>query len=488
MPHQTKGQHLYNTKVSPRFRVVTLLALGLVVTGVPAGAQTLGNDSPTNDIAVTDQLTYLLSLTNSTAFTVWVSNTLSGPVQVQGYTSPIVASISNSTLLVFAFDPQLPPAGSGPNPSWTITIRPTGIGFITNTVSLYLPSLSTNVFTTNIVNQVTNAVVVTTNTADLAISMSGPTNAVYVNDWVTIGMLVTNRGPDLATNVTLSTTVSNPASAWVIFGNLSPTNLPRFLTTNGVLQVDLGTLTNRESQNLALTVQPTNAGPLTFFAAVDATGSVDPDPTNNTAQLDLYVYLAGKLVVTNFSAQELNYQIGLMEQTVWLFNVGTTTVASAQVEVSGLTATNWLFNAAGTNNGTPYVVYADSLLTNQGVPLRLQYFVHSREPFPLSASQVKAFEVPQVKVNAPTNPGTFIVLTNGIPLPSGDSLVQFPSVLGSSYTVVYEDNDIATNARVILPSIVAYANWVQWIDYGPPATFPHPTNVASRLYRVYLNP
>ena len=160
--------------------MLALVALGFLLAVVRADAQTLGNDSPTNAIDVNDQLTYALWLTNSTTFTVVVSNVLSGPVQVQSFTPPITATISNSTLVVFFFDPS----SVGTIVSWTVTVRPTGAGSITNTINLYMPAALTNVFTTNLVNQVTNASPAVTNEADLAVSISGPAQAVITNDWM----------------------------------------------------------------------------------------------------------------------------------------------------------------------------------------------------------------------------------------------------------------------------------------------------------------
>jgi len=40
---------------------------------------------------------------------------------------------------------------------------------------------------------------------------------------------------------------------------------------------------------------------------------------------------------------------------------------------------------------------------------------------------------------------------------------------------------------IAVPSIVAPANYVQWIDYGPPATISKPGS-GSRFYKVFLNP
>jgi hypothetical protein len=53
--------------------------------------------------------------------------------------------------------------------------------------------------------------------------------------------------------------------------------------------------------------------------------------------------------------------------------------------------------------------------------------------------------------------------------------------------VVYSDNNTFSNALIAPPSIVAPANRVQWIDYGPPTTVSAPTNTSMRFYRVFEN-
>ena len=97
----------------------------------------------------------------------------------------------------------------------------------------------------------------------------------------------------------------------------------------------------------------------------------------------------GSLVASNVTAMTFNPQTGLMEQTVRLVNVGTNAVASARIIVTGLT--NRLFNAVGTNDGNPFVVYGATLATNQTVDLILEYFVPTRLPIIVADSQLHAF-------------------------------------------------------------------------------------------------
>jgi hypothetical protein len=73
-------------------------------------------------------------------------------------------------------------------------------------------------------------------------------------------------------------------------------------------------------------------------------------------------------------------------------------------------------------------------------------------------------------------------------LANGNMLIEFPAVSNRTYTVVYSDNVLFSNAMIAPPAVVAPANRVQWIDYGPPTTVSAPTNSTARFYRVLQNP
>jgi hypothetical protein len=122
------------------------------------------------------------------------------------------------------------------------------------------------------------------------------------------------------------------------------------------------------------------------------------------------------------------------------------------------------------------------------VSLLLQYF--PRGPFPFTNNQLNAFEVsvPNWTPPAITTTSTNVNISRIVELNNGWMLIEFPTTLGRTYTVVYSDNVLFSNAMIAPPSLVAPANRVQWIDYGPPATLSAPTNASTRFYRVFQNP
>jgi uncharacterized repeat protein (TIGR01451 family) len=487
MTAERNANILINMKVSSWCRVLGVFVLGWMLAGTRGSAQTfsLSVSNPPTPVSVNSTLTYTITVTNLAGFDVGalVTNTLSGPAQIAAAFPTLAIGFvltSNATSAVFEID-----SFSGSLiAQFEVVAQPSAAGFITNTVSIYpLSFVSTNIVTTNVVNQVTNAT--STAQADLAVGISGPAQAVITNDYMTYQVAVSNLGPDSASGVLLT----NTYSAAVNLIDISPASVP-FTITNELLLLDLGTINQGAATNVNLTVQPTNAGLLTLSAAVGAT-TPDPNTTNNAAAINILVtnYLSGQLAVSFVDpAPHFDPQNGLMEQTIQLANVGTSAVASARVVVSGLTGTNWLFNGSGTNNGNPFAVYAATLNPTQNVNLLMQYLVPTGEPFDITTNQLPAYEVPSVVWTPPANPGTPVQITRELQLPWGDILIEFQSILGRGYTVVYSDNDSFTNAMVAPPTIAAPGDRMQWIDYGPPATTSRPAGTNSRSYRVYLNP
>jgi len=193
-------------------------------------------------------------------------------------------------------------------------------------------------------------------------------------------------------------------------------------------------------------------------------------------------------VVTN-SPQTTNFQNGFIEQSILVSNIGTNAVAAARVVVMRLPSVR-LFNAVGTNNGNPFVVYANTLDTNQSVTLLLQYSVPNRSIFPFTNSQLQAFAVSLPDLTPPpvTQTSTNVNISRILRRANGSVLIEWPSITNRTYTVVYSDNVQFSNAMMALPSIVAPATRTQWVDYGPPITMSHPTNAPVRFYRIFLNP
>ena len=456
-----------------KLRMVAFFAAVLILAG--AGAEAQGSfgllvTSSASSILVSNSLTYTITVTNLVGVlsdTV-VSNTLTTSAQFVA-ASPSLTGASVGTVTNFNNVTVFHLGGSifGDISQMSLTVRPTAVGSITNFVFVSVPSIFvTNTATTNLVSQVTNTI---PPQADLGVAISVPATAVIVNDLMAYGVSVTNSGPSSASGVMLTNTL--PPGV-ILKGSYT-------VISNNIV-FNLGTLKSGGSTNFQFN--------LNFFAAVGGPGVTDTNTANNTASNSISVidYLPGDLVAVTNSAQNVNPQNGLIEQSILLSNVGTNEVAAVRIVVTGLT--NRLFNAIGTNNGSPFVVYTAPLLvpldTNTSVTLLLQYA--PRKNFPFTNSQLHAFAVPPPDLTPPAalTAGTNIAfaklsMTNGLPL------LEFLATLGRTYTVVYSDNALFLNAKIAPPSVVAPGNRIQWIDYGPPTT---ESSSAPRFYRVYLNP
>jgi uncharacterized repeat protein (TIGR01451 family) len=423
----------------------------------------------TNSIVVSNTLTYTFNLTNVTGLditNVFLTNQLS----IAFATNQPGWVTVNSNTIVLPIGTLL--TGTVLQTNWSGT--PNFSGVRTNDVSLtnkvtLVAGGQTNV-TTNLVTQILIP------KGDLGVSISVPTQGVLAGDVMVVDVTVTNLGPDTIQNITLTNLL--PAS----FKLLTPTNLISIFT-NGTLTVNVGNLAIHGSTNLHLTVQPTNSGNFTLGAVVVAASLVDTNLANNTAStnVSIGVILGATLTNSVVTAQHYNPQTGLMEEIVRVTNIGTNDAPSFRLIVSGL-GTNWMYNAFGTNNGDPYVLYGATLAAGSHVDLRLEYFVWKRTALDLDHTAVA---VGFTSVPTPTSSSPNITKVNSVPT---GLLIEFQSIIGRSYSILYADNMSFSNALAAQPVVTAIADRVQWIDSGPPKTITSTTNAGSRFYRVLLNP
>src|SRR6267142_2497113 len=155
-------------------RIVAVLAVAWIGTGARAEAQAFGLgavDSP-DPILVNNSLTYTINVTNLTGFLlgdVTVTNALSGSFQFLRASSTQGAYTNSGNVVLF----DLGAFVNGGVAQMTLTVRPTVAGFLTNQIIVTSIDL-TNTVATTIVTQVTN----TTTLADLAVTLTGPVQAV----------------------------------------------------------------------------------------------------------------------------------------------------------------------------------------------------------------------------------------------------------------------------------------------------------------------
>lgn len=464
-------------------RPILLIVLGLMVVVSRLEAQTIPFTVTvsSNPIGVSNTLSYTINLTNQSggSVTVMVTNTLSPFVQFQGVSFGLVpysyTNIGQNVIFNVGTVTNNGTAQMG------INAMPTVAQSLTNTVTVTTNGVISGtplVFST----QSTNPVPI----AGLMVAMSGPTAQVFSNDWMVYSVDVTNLGPSDAPGLFLT----NMLPPNVGFKFVSPSNKTFSVSVQKSNVIfNLGTLTNQAVRNFQLTIQPTNAGSLTFSSVLSTNGVAVPNPTNISASITVAVsnFLSnpGQVTATIVSTQKYNQLINRLEQNIVVSNAGPATMPSARVAVMGLTATNWLSNATGTNNGDPFVTYAAPLAAGQSANLVFQYYP-AQLTFRFTNSQMRADGVTMPDLSPPASgliPTNIVLMAK---MTSGGEFLEFSSYTNRNFTVEYSSN--LTNWMVAQPISMTPANFTAWIDYGPPETISHPTNTPVRFYRVFLGP
>jgi len=325
--------------------------------------------------------------------------------------------------------------------------------------------------------------------ADVSVTLYEPILEVYTNDWMPYTVTVTNLGPSVATNVTASSTMPSGFS----FIDVAPASQSYTFAAN-TLTLNFGNLTNQAVRNVFVRVKPSNAGIFTYTATAASTGSTDTNSANDTSSLNLNVgtLLAGQLVASIVSTQKVDLQTGVMLQWIQVSNSGPSQIPAARVHIAGLT--NQLYNASGTNNGIPFVVYPSPLDAHQTGKLLLEFV--PRTAFSFTNSQLTGYQIAMPSLKPPRNLGQAIPMLSASRVGATDfvpgRIVNFFWNLPTntySYTVLYADNPEFANPLVSLQSVpLDIPNQVEWIDYGPPSTVSVPTASKPRFYRAYVNP
>jgi uncharacterized repeat protein (TIGR01451 family) len=315
--------------------------------------------------------------------------------------------------------------------------------------------------------------------ADLIVLLFGPTN-VSVGDSFTYTITVTNGGPSTAASVLLKDNL--PANLTFI----SASGGGVFLT-NVITWPVIAALANGATTNFTFTVSAPVVGQFTNIAFATSS-TLDLNLTNNdgtATQSQARTVVASPQFAWLAGTPVFNPQTGLFEESVVVTNIGATTVPGVRLYVAGLRSGVTLYNATSTTNNPPYVEYDSAVDPSNTVTFALEFYDVNRLAFTSTLTAVAVLP-------PNTSPGG----TNGVAIIRefmdtripGDTrfVIEFTSVPGKTYTVIYSDNHGATWLAAT-PSVTANANITQWYDDGPPKTVSKPESVSSRVYRVIQN-
>lgn len=451
--------------------LLLLLIPALVVRAQSFG---VGVSATPNPVVVSNYITYSILVTNQSGLNltdVFVTNSVSADVIYNNDGTNTIAGdvdvISGGVLF------SMPVFNNGAVAQLTLKLAPKQVGSFTNEITVATFGVVITNVTTNVVTTVTPPV------ADLAIGLTNVALGVFTNDTTVIGLFVTNLGPNTATGIVVSNQL--PPSFNLV--GVTPANANTNFS-GGVLTWNISSLASGVRTQLLVTVRPTNSGPFSLSASV--TGNVnDTNAANNsvTNAMQIASFLPSLLSVAVIT-QQMNPQTGLLEMLARVSNNATTNVPAVRLIVSDLPTNTWLYNAAGSNSSGAYVSYNATLPGNGAtVDFLLEYYVLRRAP--LTNYTLTPLALDFIPAPAPTTNG--IPITDFAMLPDG-FVLEFPTVVGKAYTIIYADNLSFTNALAAQPAIVAPATRVRWIDSGPPKTIIHPNQTGSRFYRVQESP
>jgi uncharacterized repeat protein (TIGR01451 family) len=379
--------------------------------------------------------------------------------------------------------PTISSLTNGGSTSFTLTIQVPGSGSITNIAYAVPATFDPNPANNNgsqAQSQAATLIMPAIVLADIAVFNSGPTN-VIANQIITYTITVTNLGPATATGVVLTDNFSTNVS----FASASTGG-----TTNGdIVTWTIGSLTIGQTSNVTVTVTAPVSGAFTNIASATSTSS-DPNSTNNDGTASA-AQVATAITVPQFgilaSNATLNPQTGLYEEQVVVTNTSAGTVLGVRLYVDGLPSGVQFYNASGTNAGRPYAQYNSSLNPLQTVTFTLEFYNPRRVAF---TNSLDAEAITTPLMYATNSTGSVAITrvfmdtrTTGQPR----FVIEFNSVPGNSYTIIYSDDNMVT-WKAATPSVTAGANATQWYDDGPPETDSVPGTHGTRFYAIIPNP
>jgi len=297
----------------------------------------------------------------------------------------------------------------------------------------------------------------------------------------TFMVTVVNNGPSNATNVGLSQTSVFPPDTSLISATPSAGSYSGGIWTFDLVEGGRATLTI-----VVQAGEDAASGPDAISFAMEMTGSdqEDPDGANDSASGSVAVVKASDAVLTS-TPPELSNQSGLFVSTVTVRNTGDVTVPAFRVFVSGLSADVQVYNATGEDTlpgsaeTAPYILSNVVLESGASTTLAVEFFQASLEGDFTPAYTLELLPFAEI---LPSAGAGGIAVERMEKLSDGQGfLIEIGATPGTTYTVEYSDNMIDW-IRVV-PSVVAPANRLQWIDNGPPKTASAPDDNTQRFYR-----
>ena len=186
------------------------------------------------------------------------------------------------------------------------------------------------------------------------------------------------------------------------------------------------------------------------------------------------------------TSSNLNRQTGLYVQPVRITNPTASTFDALRLwialDTNSLAHNVRVWNATGTSNGVPFVLYNQPLPPGQSVDLSIEYYIPDRRTMPNPV-----FTVELIPASTPTDPtGTVLEVDRALRLTDGTFWVEFSTLSNRVYYLQYGGDVSAW--KTALPAVPGTGHRVSWRDAGPPKTESAPQSANNRFYRILLLP
>lgn len=222
--------------------------------------------------ALTGAFDYTIEITNtgpSDALGVVVTDTLPGTVSLFSTPSSSQGSCTGTTTIIC----NLGKIANGNNATVIISVLPSTLGIITNTVSVASSDSDSNT------SNNTDTENTTIFPADLSVTKSDSPDPVLIGNPLTYTLVVENDGPNQANNVALTDTLPSSVAFKSVSGSASCAH------SNGTVTCsNLGNIGAGGNRTVTIVVTPTVAGVITNTAVVTSSNP-DPTPANNTSTI-----------------------------------------------------------------------------------------------------------------------------------------------------------------------------------------------------------
>jgi uncharacterized repeat protein (TIGR01451 family) len=301
----------------------------------PIHLPSVNTSSGANELANPPILSNSTSTTSLTTITGQILSTPSTSFEIDFYSNTVVATDGHGQGAVYIGTQSVTTDAKGLasytfSPASPVALNSIIVATATDT------SGNTSEFSTEVGNLAPSA--------DLSVSITGPTTVVPVGGFFVYTITVTNNGPSTATTTVLTDTL--PAN---VTSNLNEASQGTISQSGNIVTAQLGTLNSGATATVTLSLTPTAAGTLTNTASASSAIN-DPKQANNSATIVTTAQEGADLQIVASTAPTVGIQGSNLAFIYTITNNGPATATS--VGVGGALPTGATLVSVTSSQGT----------------------------------------------------------------------------------------------------------------------------------------